>query len=248
MNNYIEQINHAISKSWDENVFVRAADLEENTDYTYINIIKPWVIRKTLCLTKMNDSIIDIGCGCGYLTNTIYQNGRKNIIGIDISPISIEYAKNKYPHITFYCNDFCNFVSKRRVNMCWAVMMMNYVPDIHKFFASVRRSLLPNGKFAAIIPHPQYWPQKHIKNNNYSYENEDAYIYNFATKGRADYDARVLYCHRKLETYIFCAYKNGFMLTDLQGLDYEQNNKYPDILYMEFILADRSDNVFLYAK
>ena len=80
---YQNIINEKISRAWDRNVAVRAKDLEEGTDYSYIHIIKPWVLKETLRLTSETSTILDIGCGCGYLTNAIYVNGRHFITGID---------------------------------------------------------------------------------------------------------------------------------------------------------------------
>lgn len=45
--------------------------------------------------------ILDIGCGTGGTANYIYNKGWGNITGIDLDDSQIEYAKNKYPDISF---------------------------------------------------------------------------------------------------------------------------------------------------
>lgn len=234
--NDLNSIIQKIRLSWDNNVITRAFDLEQETDYSYINIIKPWIMKKILYNTKVESTIMDIGCGCGYLTNEIYKSGRKKIKGIDISPVSIRYAQKKYPHISFSCQDICEINGKKDSDICLAVMMLNYVPDIKNFFLSVQNILLPGGKIMAVIPHPYFWPKRHLLDCEYSYEQENLYTYHFATKGRSDYTSNVLYFHRKLDTYLNCAIQSGYQLVDFQEFTDEYDCKYPDILYLEFIL------------
>ena len=53
-------------------------------------------------------NILDVGCGKGALTNQL-KDGNNNIIGIDISPIAINIAKNRYPDIRFLTANVQNF-------------------------------------------------------------------------------------------------------------------------------------------
>lgn len=107
MNNklYTDEMER-ISYAWDMNVHIRANDLECGTDITYTNIILPWVLKEVSHHSTEKSTILDIGCGCGFLTNAIYQSGRFAIQGIDISTASIAYAKRKYPNIFFSEQDF----------------------------------------------------------------------------------------------------------------------------------------------
>lgn len=40
-----------------------------------------------------SNSIIDIGCGGGWLTNVISYHYKKTVTGIDFNPVAIEFAK-----------------------------------------------------------------------------------------------------------------------------------------------------------
>lgn len=229
-------LNQRIKQIWDSNVAVRASDLEQATDYSYINIIKPWVIKKVICQTKPESNIMDIGCGCGYLTNAIYENGRQKIRGVDISLSSVDYAQKKYPNITFLCQDICEVEINQSFDLCLAVMVLNNIPQIEKFFSATRKLLHPSGRIIVVIPHPCFWPNYHLCNDEYSYSKEKIYEYQFATKGRSDYKSQVLYFHRKTETYLRYARQSGFKLTDYQELAEGQGFKDPDILCLEFAL------------
>ena len=230
------ELNQQIRHNWNNNVLIRASDLEQETDYSYINYIKPWVINKVLSHTDINSTIIDIGCGCGYLTNIVYECGRNNICGVDISESSILYSQNKYPDIPFVCKDICELNSLKKFDLCLAIMVVNNMPNIEEFFKSTRRLLLPSGKILVVLPHPCFWPKHHLNQKEYCYFKEVPYEFHFATKGRSDYIAHILYFHRTLETYLDNIQKAGFQVTDFEEMFETETQTEPDILCMELEL------------
>ena len=237
----LETLNEHITKSWDNNVIIRASDLEQGTDKSYHNLILPWVLERVKRNTTSQSSIVDIGCGCGYLTNAIYETGRKKIIGVDISKTSINYAKCKYPNITFQCTDICRLEETAPKDLCLAVMVLNNMPSIHGFFKRIRELLVDDGSLIIVIPHPCFWPNQHLNNNEYNYENETAYEFSFATQGRKDYYSPVLYFHRMLETYLNCFEQNQFVIKDFYEVKENDKKRNPDILCIELSLSSARD-------
>lgn len=225
-------LSDIVKQSWDNNIFTRASDIEQGTDISYLNVILPLVIKETLKLSSSNSSIIDVGCGCGFLTDRVYQKGRKNIIGLDISQISVNYAKKKYPYIKFYCADICHFEMPQEFDLCLAIMSLNNIPDIDGFFATMSKLLKGYGKMIIVIPHPYFWPINHLHCQNYSYEREIPYVYNFSTKGCKKYKSAIIYFHRKRKTYYKLASKYGFKILNTQEISDGCNSSNPDILYM----------------
>ncbi|GER70248.1 hypothetical protein BpJC7_15510 [Weizmannia acidilactici] len=57
-----------------------------------------------LLALQQGEKILDLGCGTGDLTNTIFETGAK-IIGVDKSENMIQQASRKYPHIRFLIQD-----------------------------------------------------------------------------------------------------------------------------------------------
>lgn len=231
-NDYI-RINQVIKHCWDSNVVTRGADLEQATDTSYVNHIKPWVLGKIQRLTTEQSKILDIGCGCGYLTNAVYEVGRHETVGIDISEKSIEYARSKYPNIEFECHDICCRSEKEHYDLCLSIMLLNNMPNIDCFFSSVSKVLKPDGKLLIVIPHPCFWPSRHIHSADFRYQNEQAYEFSFSTKGRSDYASNILFFHRTLETYTDCIYRHDFEIVDLHELNEDPENIFPDILCLE---------------
>lgn len=226
-------LNQRIKNAWDQNVSTRALDLEKATDITYTKLIMPWVIEKVLSNSETNISILDIGCGCGYLSNAIYNRGYTNIQGIDISPESIRYAQRKYPHITFYNEDICNLCSTNNYDLCLAIMVLNNMQDLEGFFEVIQNLISPGGKFIVVLPHPCVWPNRHLKGCEFSYLNEKPYDFSFGTRGRRDYSSNILFFHRTLETYFNCFRKANFSITDYHEIVENELDRHPDIVCFE---------------
>lgn len=231
------RLNEQISVCWGANVRVRAEDLEHETDFSYIHIIKPWVLDRVIRYSTSESLILDVGCGCGYLSHAVYESGRPHIRGIDISAASIEYARKRYPAIPFDCEDICNYVSAVRYDLCLSVMTLNNLPDLEGFFSMTRKLLVDSGRVILVIPHPCYWPQRHLPDQGYSYYREEPYEYIFSTKGRTDYAANVLFFHRTLDTYFRCILDGGFQIVRLQEFREKSDEPTPDILGMELSLG-----------
>lgn len=221
-----------VSRAWDSNIRIRANDLECGTDITYTNVILPWTLREVSRLSTEKSSILDIGCGCGYLTNAIYQSGRPDIRGIDISPISIAYAQTKYPHISFLQQNFYSLPLNKNYNLCLAVMTLNNMPDMSAFFEVAHAILCNGGYLIIILPHPCFWTEKHISTNEFQYMMEKSYKTTFSTKGRKDYNSPILYFHRPIESYLRCIREHGFSVTLCQELVESPTETIPDLLGM----------------
>lgn len=223
-------INHMIAESWNKNVYIRAEDIINGTDKSYVNVIEPWVINEVLRYTNQKSKILDIGCGCGYLTNSIYNMERTNIEGIDISENSINYAKKMFPNIYFSCQDVCLLETNNIYDLCISVMVLNNLPDIRLFFCNIYKLLNRNGRVIITIPHPCFWPDRHVKNKGFDYMVERDYRISFATKGRKDYLAPISYFHRPVEIYASSIKEFGFKIEKVVELLEEKNQSNPDIL------------------
>lgn len=226
LKDYVSLISHL----WDRNVEIRAMDLESGSDYTYNNVILPWVLEQLKHVSQRSESVLDVGCGCGFLTNAIYCAGWKKIVGIDISKHSIEYSQKKYPYIRFYHQDIYKISQDLQYDLCIAVMAVNNMPDANLFFEKVSGCLRSSGKVILVIPHPCFWPTKHISDPGFRYEIEAGYCKKFNTKGRDDYDANVLFYHRSIEQYLFLLKMHGFRITRFSEILEKESDQFPDIL------------------
>lgn len=231
----IQEINHIISEIWDKNVMIRALDLENLTDLSYTKTIEPWVLSQILEHTSEESSILDVGSGCGFMTNAVYQSGRHNIKGIDLSYTSVKYSKERYPQIAFNYQDIYLIPRNEKYDLCMAIMVANNVPDMKRFFSIIHDILYTNGKLVMVIPHPCFWPEKRIGPLHFCYSREDRYSISFSTKGRKDYTSNIFYFHRPLEAYIQCITELGFQIDSCHGLYESTQQQKPDTLGMVLV-------------
>lgn len=232
MENAFLSINYTalISHLWDENVEDRAADLESGSDYTYNKVIRPWVLSQMEDVSPFSDSVLDIGSGCGFLTNIIYNSGWTKVVGIDISERSVEYSQKKYPHIKFINQDIYKLSEELNYDLCLAVMAVNNMPNADYFFEKVSRCLNKQGKIILVLPHPCFWPSKHIDDPTFCYDKEAGYYKKFSTKGKSDYEANVLFYHRPIEQYFYLLNMHGFEITKFEEIVEREDDQFPDIL------------------
>lgn len=230
-NNFLsKEYTELISHLWDKNVETRAIDLESGSDYTYTYVILPWVMEQIKYFSLHTDSILDIGSGCGFLTNHIYKSGWNKITGIDVSKHSIEYSKNRYPYINFLQQDIYKMTSTHSFDVCTAIMVINNMPDAKLFFKKISNCLKTSGKIILILPHPCFWPIKHLNTNEFYYNIEAGYCKKFNTKGRNDYISNVLFYHRPIEQYLRLINECGLTIIKFEELYEKEGDKFPDIL------------------
>lgn len=223
-------INRQIASLWDRNLKTRAEDLEQGTDLTYTQVIKPWVLSKIRLPANGDRQVLDIGCGCGYLTNAVHEAFGALITGIDISPCSIIYAQKKYPALFFECRDLYQDAFEMCYDIALAVMVLNNMPDLAHFFPIVYDALKPGGRLISVIPHPVFWTRKHIHDDSFSYMQEGCYSIPFSTKGRSDYAAEILYFHRPLSIYLSHVIEAGFCIERICELCETETSQNPDLL------------------
>jgi 2-polyprenyl-3-methyl-5-hydroxy-6-metoxy-1,4-benzoquinol methylase len=73
-------------------------------------------------LSDPKESVLDTGCGCGNLEKILFKKGFKNVVGIDISKASLEFAKKNYP-FKFLRMDICKGLKFSNKSFDWVVSL-----------------------------------------------------------------------------------------------------------------------------
>ena len=90
-------------------------------DYSRNKINK--VIRS---VNKKNISILEVGCGLGYVVDLIARNNHSvEVNGSDISKKAIEIAKRKFPQYTFFVNDITS--DENAINRKFDIVIFNQI-------------------------------------------------------------------------------------------------------------------------
>jgi trans-aconitate 2-methyltransferase len=94
---------------------------------------------------KAGESILDLGCGTGYLTNLIAESGA-SVTGIDNSKEMIEKAKSKYSQINFQILSATDFHFSEKFNAIFSNAALHWVLEKEKAIDCMYENLKPGGR------------------------------------------------------------------------------------------------------
>lgn len=110
----------------------------------------PWVAKKIAhYFSDKTCSIIDVGCGAGFLSNALAQHGH-HVTGIDLSEGSLNVARERdVTHSAFYCHaDACALpFSPNQFDVVCAMDLLEHVENPAKVIEESSRILKPGGLF-----------------------------------------------------------------------------------------------------
>lgn len=113
-------------------------------------------------------NVLELGCGIGTITSLVYKVVRKGkIVGVDISPKSIEYAKHRVPGAEFHVGDIVEFSRKELVyDFITLFDVLEHIPiELHKsLFSNIVSHMHTGAKLLINIPNPTYLD--HVRENS----------------------------------------------------------------------------------
>lgn len=115
-------------------------------DWEFLNEIEEFSF-----MFKPNSTIIDLGCGSGYITH-FFKDRDFNAIGIDFSSEMINIAKEKFPDTDFRVYDFLkisDYFDNNSVDGVIAIYSLYFVPrdGFSNFLQSLSNIMKDGGKF-----------------------------------------------------------------------------------------------------
>jgi len=90
-------------------------------------------------------TILDLGCGTGELTNELAQKA-SIVIGIDGSESMIRKAGETYPEIEFHVMDACSLKWQDYFDVVFSNAVFHWIQDQPSLLKSIYNALKPNGK------------------------------------------------------------------------------------------------------
>lgn len=105
--------------------FLRNEDSTPNNEEEIINVVMQKFPRYSSQL------ILSAGCGTGGIASFIQNNGWGKVIGIDIEPESIEYAKTYHPKVDFHICDIVNIDKLFTIALFDIVSLFNVYHALH---------------------------------------------------------------------------------------------------------------------
>ncbi|MBD5548759.1 MAG: class I SAM-dependent methyltransferase [Lachnospiraceae bacterium] len=116
-----------------------------NKDFTFVNQYGNALLDM---IEGENLSVLDLGCGDGNLTKSLYEQGYK-VDGMDASNEMLEIAKSKYPEINFILSDAPNFSIDCKYDVVFSNAVFHWIDSNKqlKMLQNVYNSLKTNGQF-----------------------------------------------------------------------------------------------------
>jgi 2-polyprenyl-3-methyl-5-hydroxy-6-metoxy-1,4-benzoquinol methylase len=113
-----------------------------------------WSIKTTLEQRHSKQiEILEVGCGFGYLTYALSQNGYP-AKGIDISQVAIDHATKAYGNL-YQCidlNTLAREASPHQYDIIIATEVIEHIKDVKGFLASAAKLLKTNGQLILTTP------------------------------------------------------------------------------------------------
>jgi trans-aconitate methyltransferase len=125
---------------WNAELYDQQHDFVFKYGENFLQVLEP----------KSGEHILDLGCGSGYLTETIRQEGAV-VLGVDSSAEMIEKAKQSYPQTDFKVADATNLGYDASFNAVFSNAVLHWIKakDQPKMMDAVFMALKPGGRFVA---------------------------------------------------------------------------------------------------
>lgn len=208
-----------IVREWDSIAAVRDEQVRTGKDHSANFVLAPAILN-TLSRVK---SLVDIGCGTGWLTERAAQCAEVTV-GVDPSheSITIGRERNEGNRITYFAESIERYSLKgKKFDLAISNMAASSAPDLQSFVSASRSILKKNAMFIFTIPHPCFWPLY------WGYASDPRFKYqkSFAVEGEfkiQSEESNILttHFHHPLEQYISALSVGGFCIeqvTELTG-------------------------------
>ena len=176
-------------KFWDDEHISKGmleAHLNSNLDSATRNI--DFVKKSVAWIASFGgEKLLDLGCGPGIYSNMLDDKGY-NVIGIDFSQRSIDYAKKQNPRISYLYQDYLTINYNNEFDIITLIFCDFGVLDYNKRYAlvsKIHRALKSGGKFIVdVFTSNQYKDFKETRTTtfeNNGYWSKDEYLNIFST-------------------------------------------------------------------
>ena len=194
--------------------------------YYHQNLIIPYL--ENLIKKEKISSVLDLGCGQGFLAKTVFKNC--DYCGIDISPSLIKKAKNSAKKASFFTADATADlpINSKQFDCACFILSLQNMPNPESAIKNASKHLKKHGKLILILNHPCFRiPQKTSwqidEDQRLQYRKIDSYMSPLKIPIRVNpgkqEKSQILYSyHYPLSSYSKWLYDNKFSIERLDEL------------------------------
>lgn len=209
----------SITREWDAIANLREQQVASGRDHSANFVLAPAILDAL----PRSDSLVDIGCGTGWLTSRAAPRATL-VVGVDPSPESISIAQMLHAgdSISYRAETVEQYARRRtrpKFDTAISNMAASSAPDLQQFFSASRRLLRKNGLLIATIPHPCFWPLYwgYASHPKFRYENSFAVEGQFKIREQST-QMVTTHFHHPLELYFSTLTRAGFKVETVREL------------------------------
>src|SRR3989338_7911676 len=188
------------------------------------DVILPNILR--LLNPKKDQTILDLACGPGFFAREFRKSGAK-VIGIDISPELIAFAKKEVRDVEFFVAsaDAIPMVKEKSVDVVTIILSLQNIENMAGVFAECQRVLKSRGRLFLVLNHPAF---RIPKASEWGWDEQRGVQYrrldNYLSEARAkiemhpgdDPSVYTWSFHRPLQVYMKALAKQGFCISRME--------------------------------
>ena len=120
-------------------------------------------MMKSMLTNLKGKKILMLGCGTGEESKLLNEFGATDIVGIDLSKISIKLAKETYPEYQFLIEDMHSLpFENESFDFVYSSLAVHYSDAPEKIYSEVYRVLKNDGYFLFSVGHPLRWSVEEV--------------------------------------------------------------------------------------
>jgi len=123
-----------------------------------------WAAIRALLPDLSGKRVVDLGCGFGWASRWMREQGAASVLGLDLSQKMIERAKAETADaaIEYRIADLEMLdLPEAAFDLAYSALTLHYIEDFDRFVRMIRKTLVPAGQFVFTIEHPIYMAAAH---------------------------------------------------------------------------------------
>ncbi|RWG06139.1 class I SAM-dependent methyltransferase [Mesorhizobium sp.] len=181
-----------------------------------------WPALRSMFPNMHGKRVVDLGCGFGWASRWLRENGARSALGIDLSENMISRARELTSDaaIAYRTADLESLdLSEADFDFAFSSLTFHYIRDFDRLVSMIHRALTPESSFVFSIEHPIFMAAVHP----HWIEDEDGRktwpVNSYAIEGerRTDWFAKgVVKYHRRMGTTLNALVRAGFTIEKVE--------------------------------
>lgn len=123
-----------------------------------------WPAIRAMLPAVSGKRVVDLGCGFGWASRWMREQGAASVLGLDVSENMIQRAKadTADPAVEYRIADLDTLdLSTAAFDLAYSALTFHYIKDFDRLVRMIYQALVPGGNFVFTIEHPIFMAAAH---------------------------------------------------------------------------------------